>query len=105
MKTMRIVLLAASAVLMLSPAPASATSIEWRPGPNIHDMCKSDWIKALDAPCETRMDDPILHCEPGVRPHYEWRHRFRFYTDGAWSPWWVYSKTYSPVPAKACSGQ
>jgi len=106
MAAMRWALLVASVALVASPPPASATSAGQRPDPHAPDPCKSEWIQSLggkDVPCETWKTGPILRCEMD-RPYYTWLNRFRWYADGEWSQWWMYARTYSPAPAKACSG-
>lgn len=72
---------------------------------NLHhapDACKSDFIQSLgDVPCETMTETAVLRCDLD-RPYYETKHRFRWYSDGVWSQWWLYYRSFRNAPRKAC---
>lgn len=102
MNTMnRIALGLAALFVPFTLAPAAGAARPWD-GVPVYDMCKSDWIKALgNPPCETMTDPAQIRCDLD-RPYYVTPYRFRYYTNGAWSPWWLYARSYRPAPKTAC---
>src|SRR4249919_1090324 len=94
--------LALLVVVMTWMAPAKATR-SWIGGQSAPpDACRSEWIRSIDAPCETMSETPRVRCDLD-RPYYEIWYRFRWYNGTEWSQWWLYYRWFKRAPSKVCA--